>query len=198
MAKNIALPPASRNQSPDNHMQISRRFIEHAKAELEKGERLQASEKVWGAAGHALAAIGKERGWVTGTNEQKEQIALHLAREFGNPSIRTRFNAGYRDEAHGNFHRNDQPAEAIKVQIEDVEIFVAQLQQFRDEGPQAFTVDGPDAAARITALSGRKVKIGETYTDGFVNRRRLARYQRQWNADRPRDTDEDRGEDSSV
>lgn len=198
MAKNIALPPASRNQSPDNHMQISRRFIEHAKAELEKGERLQASEKVWGAAGHALAAIGKERGWVTGTNEQKEQIALHLAREFGNPSIRTRFNAGYRDEAHGNFHRNDQPAEAIKVQIEDVEIFVAQLQQFRDEGTQAFTVDGPDAAARITALSGRKVKIGETYTDGFVNRRRLARYQRQWNADRPGDGDEDRGEDSSV
>ncbi len=194
MAANIPLPPASRNQSPDEHMQISRRFIKHAREELEKGERLQASEKVWGAAGHALAAIGKERGWVTGTNEHKEQIALHLAREFGNPSIRTRFNAGYRDEAHGNFHRNDQPAEAVKVQIEDVEIFVDQLQQFRQEGPQPFTVDGPDAAARITALTGRKVKIGETYTDGFVNRRRLSRYQRQWNASKPDDSIEEKTE----
>lgn len=61
----IPLPPPKQVQSPDDHMQISPRFLEHAWDELSKGERLQASEKVYGAVGHALAAIGKERGWRT-------------------------------------------------------------------------------------------------------------------------------------
>ena len=58
----IPLPEASSNQSPDEHMQISRRFIEHAREELAKGERLQASQKIWGAEQHALTAVGKEEG----------------------------------------------------------------------------------------------------------------------------------------
>ena len=180
MATNTALPPASRNQSPDEHMQIARRFIEHAKEELEKGERLQASERVWGAAGHALASVGKERGWVTGRNEQKEQIALVLAREFADPSIATRFHSGYRDEAHGNFHRNDLPVPLIRTQIDDVEIFVDQLQGFRERGPQPYEVQYPDEVTLINGLSGQRVEVGETYTDGFVNQRRLARYRQQW------------------
>ena len=58
----IPLPPPRQVQSPDDHMQISRRFIEHAREELRKGERLQASEKVYGAAQHTLSAVGKEPG----------------------------------------------------------------------------------------------------------------------------------------
>ena len=45
----IPLPPPKQLQSPDDHMQISRRFLEHARDEMAKGERLQASEKVYGA-----------------------------------------------------------------------------------------------------------------------------------------------------
>ena len=58
----IPLPPTGAN-SADDHMAISRVFVDHARNELRLGNNLQASEKVWGAAAHAIKAIAIERGW---------------------------------------------------------------------------------------------------------------------------------------
>ncbi len=42
-----ALPEANQNQSPDEHLQISRRLVQQAREELDQGERLPASQKAW-------------------------------------------------------------------------------------------------------------------------------------------------------
>ena len=44
----LKLPPPSDRHSPDDHMKMSRRFIQRARIELGQGRRLQASEKAWG------------------------------------------------------------------------------------------------------------------------------------------------------
>ena len=176
------LPRASANQSPDEHMLISRQFIEHARDELEKDERLQASEKVWGAEQHALAAVGKERGWLTEDYYPKTSIALHLEDEFNDPSIRI-YHRNF-NTYHRNFYQNDVHAEEIRKGIIDVEQFVNLLENIREKGPQPFTISNRDQIRRLSEIAGNEVanrlQVGQTYTDGFVNRRRLARYQRQW------------------
>ena len=50
------LPPPG-VQTPDNHWAIALRFLDHAQEELDKGNRLQAGEKAWGAVAHQFKAI---------------------------------------------------------------------------------------------------------------------------------------------
>ena len=122
-----ALPKASSNQTPDEHLQISRRFIEHARDELKKGERLQASQKIWGAEQHALAAVGKERGWRTEDYQHKDAIAYHLADELDNRQIQTRHDSY--DRYHVNFYQNRLEDElAMEAAIDDVEQFVNEME----------------------------------------------------------------------
>ena len=183
----IPLPPSKQVQSPDDHMQISRRFIEHAKEELAKGERLQASEKVYGAAQHALAAIGKERGWRTGNYWHKENIAYHLSEEFNRPWVRTLHDSF--DALHVNFHNNSKDEGVIRGAISDAESFVDTIQQFREEGPQPFTVTEAYQAGRIRQLSGHRVQVGDMDEAGFINAGRLRENRRLW-SDNP-DPEED-------
>ncbi len=47
----------------DDCAALSRRFVRQAQEEFDKGDRLQASEKAWGAAAHAVKAVAASRGW---------------------------------------------------------------------------------------------------------------------------------------
>ena len=179
----IPLPEACPNQSPDEHMQISRRFIQHAREELAKGERLQASQKIWGAEQHALTAVGKERGWRTEDYRHKNAIANHLAEEFNNPLIRIRHNSY--DSYHVNFYQNRlDDLVAMKADIDDVEQFVNEMEEIRKRGPQPFTITVPGQITRLAHLAdsdaANALVVNHTYTDGFVNERNLARYRQQW------------------
>ena len=50
-------------QSIEDRRQMARRLIIHAREELQKGHRLQAGEKAWGAVVHPLKGIAEQRGW---------------------------------------------------------------------------------------------------------------------------------------
>ena len=47
----------------ETHKVHSERLMRHAEEQLAKGDRLQASEKAWGAAVHRLKDIANKRGW---------------------------------------------------------------------------------------------------------------------------------------
>ena len=50
------------------HKVHSERLIRHAEEQLAKGDRLQASEKAWGAVVHRLKDIADQRGWKYSTH----------------------------------------------------------------------------------------------------------------------------------
>ena len=52
-----------RNTNTDDYAALSRRLVRQAQEEFDTGDRLQASEKAWGAAAHAVKAIAESRGW---------------------------------------------------------------------------------------------------------------------------------------
>ena len=50
-------------KSAEDHIQIARDFLQHSDQEFEACDPLQGSEKLWGAASHAVTAIARQRGW---------------------------------------------------------------------------------------------------------------------------------------
>ena len=47
----------------DDHSQTARDFLTASDEEFASGDHLQASEKLWGAATHAVMAVADKRGW---------------------------------------------------------------------------------------------------------------------------------------
>ena len=57
--------PEPGSATVEDRVQISRRLILQAPGELERGDRLQATEKIWGAHWQQmLKAHGQQRGWL--------------------------------------------------------------------------------------------------------------------------------------
>ncbi len=60
------------------HKEISDTLLEHAEAELEKGDLIQASEKTWGALERRVKSIAKKRGWPDGSHRDIRRNARRL------------------------------------------------------------------------------------------------------------------------
>ena len=101
-----------------NHWETSRRFIIQADAELAAGDLLQASEKGWGAAAHAIKAIAQERGWRHDNHARLFGIADRLVAETGNPDIKRLF--GIASDVHKNFYEGNMSKESIADSLAEI------------------------------------------------------------------------------
>ena len=102
-----------------DHRETSRRFIRQARDELGRGDLLQASEKTWGAAAHAVKAIAIERGWRHDSHSMLFGISDRLVRETGRAEIGTLFHTA--SAAHKNFYEGVLSAEDVFRNIERIE-----------------------------------------------------------------------------
>ena len=75
----------------EEHARAARAFLEAADQEFAAGDVLQCSEKLWGAASHAIMAVAQERGWQFSSHRAMKDAARLLSEEYGDPSIRHRF-----------------------------------------------------------------------------------------------------------
>ena len=50
----------------EDHIQTAHGFLEDADREFSAGDHLQASEKLWGAASHAVMAVAQQHDWPMG------------------------------------------------------------------------------------------------------------------------------------
>ena len=137
----------------EGHAQVSRRFLEHARIQLEEGDRLQAAEKVWGAAAHALKAVGEQRGWIHDRHPNLFDIGEHLGREFGQERQFHRYLA-QAEYMHRDFYLNGWSTDAIRSALADVEEFVGELDIIRASPPRPYTVTDDDDRIRLGRLLG--------------------------------------------
>ena len=161
----MPLPPTGAN-SADDHMAISRGFVDHARNELRLGNNLQASEKVWGAAAHAIKAIAIERGWRHEKHGYLFDIVSHIAKEFDRPDFSDKMAiAGF---YHRNFYENEFGEDGIDRATNTIEQFVTELDDVRRSPPRPFTVTTNEDRRRLQNLIGRAVEIGERSDVGFA------------------------------
>ena len=139
--------------TPDGHAQISRRFLEQARIHLDEHDRLQAAEKIWGAAAHALKAIGEQRGWSHDNHAKIFWISQHLGREFGLEREFAHYiaHAGY---MHHDFYNTPWSEDAIELSLNDTVDFVAELEAIRNSPPRPYTVANDSDRIRLGRLLG--------------------------------------------
>ena len=85
-----------------DHVQTARDFLDAAEREFDAGDELQGSEKLWGAASHAVMAAAIRRGWNSGSHRALKEAVNRLAVEFNDESLRLRF--GVAEKFHINFY----------------------------------------------------------------------------------------------
>ena len=88
----------------NDHAAKALEFLAQSDAEFAEGDRLQASEKLWGAATHAVIAAAQQRGWRHGSHRALKEAAMKLSDERDDIRIRRGFAAA--EKFHSNFYHD--------------------------------------------------------------------------------------------
>ena len=100
-----------REDQAQKHTRIARRFIDAADRYLAEGDVIQASEKLWGAARHAVKVFCIRQQWRHGKYSHLRAAMRRMASETGDDSWIDGFKVAY--ENHLNFYADNMRAEDV-------------------------------------------------------------------------------------
>ena len=226
MVKKMEVPetpaPEPGDDSWEAFAQLSQRFQEHTDLEIEKDNRLQASEKVWASVGYALTAVAKQRGWKHASYDMKYQIAQQIGIELADaassldPSPRTRRALlEYREKEvsnttngfdtakvlHDNFRANTIDMPDIKRRRAEAAKFLEKLDEVLEKDGE-FTPINRDDQWRLARLNGlgrdfEKLRNDQKAQNAFLDEH-FPRYRKiEWRRD-DQPGDDDGGEAHPV
>lgn len=116
--------------SPDEEsvrcMEIARHLLQQAQEEMDRDDILQASEKAWGAAAHAVKAVAERRRWFNDADWRLGRIATVIAAEQGDGTISTYYRSVR--EAHYNFYHHEFNPMQVQEVVNDAASLVGKLE----------------------------------------------------------------------
>ena len=188
---NSPLPAPGYNPAPADPIGISRRIrAEPLPMYLHKVDRLQAAEKIWGAAAHAIIAIGKQRGWKTGkTDGDLGDVVVQLGAELdaaagvpadASAAKQQRFRRllsvvnGIHDN--DNFFRKEVDVDDIEYAAGDAAELLSHLEPLLDTPPNPFTPRPGQDQRRLARLLA--MPLARDYNLDRENRERMAQLNR--------------------
>ena len=131
--------PEPGSATVEDRVQISRRLILQAPGELERGDRLQATEKIWGALAQMLKAHGQQRGWMNpGGHRTVGHIASQLHLEYDEIDVVSAYLAA--DNGHRNFYDNEMSPAEIEGIMAVVSRVLPELESALYEPPRPFVI----------------------------------------------------------
>ena len=104
----------------EGHIQTARSFLEAADKEFAAGDHMQASEKLWDAATHAVIAVAQQNGWQYGSHRAMKTAVDMMAEEYDEPLLVGGF--GVAEKFHANFYHDfmeDYQLDADRPKIRD-------------------------------------------------------------------------------
>ena len=148
----------SSNSGTEKYAELSRQYIERADEYLRAGDRVQASEKGWGAVAEAVKSIAENRGWNHNSQRLLNDIAFQLSEEWGRPDVRTLFNAA--KDLHINFYEDNRGLDDIAASVGDVKTLLQELDILRQQPPRRVTLDSRERCLRWRRLTGELLPLG--------------------------------------
>ena len=106
----------------EDHAKMARAFLIASDREFADGDRLQASEKLWGTAVHALMAFEMRSGRRLSSHGAFKETAERLSDERNAPSIEYGF--AHAERFHRNFYHDDMPEYELGLLSPKVHDFV--------------------------------------------------------------------------
>ena len=101
------------------------KFLADAKREFAAGDTLQASEKMWGAAAHAIMAVAQQRGWPFGNHRVMINAARRVASDQNDEALLAGLYAARL--FHSNFYHGHMDDEELEPTANDVRRFVDKM-----------------------------------------------------------------------
>ena len=148
----------SSNSEPERYAELSRQYIERANEYLRLGDRVQASEKGWGAVAEAFKSIAETRGWNHNSQRLLNDVAFHLSEEWGRPDVRTLFNAA--KDLHINFYEDTRGLDDIAASVNDAKTLLAELSTLRQQPLRPVVLDSRERRLRWRRLTGELLPLG--------------------------------------
>ncbi len=125
----------------ETHAVHSRRLLEHAAEMIAQGDRIQASEKIWGAAAHSLKAIAQERAWPNDSHADGFAIVQHISDQIGEQEISDLF--AIASDTHQNFYEDRYELNVLNRRLQAITRLVMLLDNAHQSLPQDLPM--PDA-----------------------------------------------------
>ena len=215
--------PEPGDDSWEAFAQLSQRFQEHTALEIEKENRLQASEKVWASVGCALAAVAKQRGWEHDSYVLKEDIARQIGVELADAKIPFDSSRETKEKMeqerktylpdflkawdrafklHQNFRNNTLHSPVIEEGQAMADEFLEELAEFREEDYHQFIPINREDQRRLVRLKGlgrdfEKLRNDQKAQNAFLDKH-FPRYRKiEWRRD-DQPGDDDGGESHPV
>ena len=112
------------------HEEISQRFLDHAEAEFQKGDMLQASEKAWGAVAHYVKSVARTNDWPNTSHRDIADNAGRLIRRTSDPKGNKR---KFRlvNALHANFYEENLQSANVEIGIEDARALIDAMRQVK-------------------------------------------------------------------
>ena len=121
----------------ESHAVHSRRMLDHATEMIAQGDRVQASEKIWGAAAHRVKEIAAEREWPNSSHTDGFAIIQHLSNQFEDRRISELF--AIASDTHQNFYEDRLSVDMLEERLESI----AELLALLDEAHRTLPSDLP-------------------------------------------------------
>ena len=109
----------------EDHGRQAQEFLSASDNEFDAGDPLQASEKLWGAATHAVMAVAMRRDWPCRTHRSMKNAVSRIQQETGEDYLAEGF--GIAEKFHRNFYHDEMQDYEIEVDRPSVHRFVHRM-----------------------------------------------------------------------
>lgn len=143
-------------QYSDRYAAISQRLLRHAQEELDADDLIQASEKAWGAAAHAIKSVAEKWGWYHQGHYRLDASVHYIVSERSREDLLGWYNTV--SVLHFNYYEHEMGADLVQSSINAATSFVEEMEKIRVENPPAFSRHEdllPDQSRRLRLLSTR-------------------------------------------
>ena len=148
------------NSESERYAGLSRQYIARADEYLRLGDRVQASEKGWGAVAEAFKSIAEERGWIHNSQRLLNDVAFQLSEEWLRPDVRRLFVVA--KDLHINFYEDNRGLDDVAASIGDARTLLDELETLRRQPPRPAALDNRERRLRWRRLTGELLDLGET------------------------------------
>ena len=142
----------SSDSDSGKYSNLSRHYIEMADEYLRAGDRVQASEKGWGAVAEAIKSIAEERGWSHRSQRLLNDIAFQLSEEWNRPDVRRLFVVA--KDLHINFYEDNMGLDDIAASVGDARTLILELETLRQQLTRPIVLNSRERRLRWRRLTG--------------------------------------------
>jgi len=114
-------------EKTQNYIKLNNKYLKEAETLMGKGDYVQASEKLWGAAAEVVKAVAAKRGTELKSHRELYGFVSKLKDELHEPELVRLFSLA--STLHQNFYEDWLPAETVKDHAEAVRRLVERLKK---------------------------------------------------------------------